>query len=617
LGISATGLAVMLITRIWWKPHAPAAQLPGHRVGLMPGDADVWWALTFLMGALLIAVLLVTALALCARGQRAERQREQRFAAGFMAPLTLGLACVSGGIFAGGVNLLLPSLLIAQEFRNTAPALSGSKPAGYPLVLPVPVYGFMAGLLFLAGIVAILIIVGGIWFWRQSWRKSRVDYLQQIYDEGRRHNWDIPAGETKSQRWSIAMAWTEAEIADHLGKIVTALSLAGIAGVVLFDVLAQQLHVYLVTSLAHIGQWAGLAVVGYLYARTRKAFTDSGTRRIIGVLWDIGTFWPRASQPFAPPCYMERSVPETVNRLRRALGDEMRTGPGKDAAAEPLRDPDPATDAYEAEYLKEVFLTNKSFCSDVVSRQKWILINGYSQGSPIAAAVIAQLPKTLRTKVLHVTVGSPLRRLYGRAFPAYFGQSCLRQLADLLGNQPAQDASPREPEVTSAASNVLVSARWRNIRRPSDYIGSYIFSDPMPRSAPERSSRLKVGRQSTAAVQAQSSAEKNDIDVLVLDPPRIIPAATPTPPPIHRHSDFWPDPQVAVITTQLLKAYGHLTSPTLPCQPDGSGDISGAPDPAADAALGAEFDLVNSDADDGVTSPAVVSSDESAPHSGP
>jgi len=45
-------------------------------------------------------------------------------------------------------------------------------------------------------------------------------------------------------------------------------------------------------------------------------------------------FWPRACQPFAPPCYMERSVPELVNRLDSLLTPRQ----GKGAAAQIARE---------------------------------------------------------------------------------------------------------------------------------------------------------------------------------------------------------------------------------------------------------------------------------------
>ncbi|MFE6549554.1 hypothetical protein ACFVHS_14330 [Streptomyces sp. NPDC057746] len=131
-----------------------------------------------------------------------------------------------------------------------------------------------------------------------------------------------------------------------------------------------------------LGSW--LIGIGFLLFVTwgRRAYKDASARRTIGILWDVGTFWPRAAHPFAPPCYAERAVPDLSWRM--ATWTEATGGR--------------------------------------------LVLSGHSQGSVLAAAAAWQLEPSVRRKVALLTYGSPLERLYGRWFPACFGPAALSSL---------------------------------------------------------------------------------------------------------------------------------------------------------------------------------------------
>jgi hypothetical protein len=86
-----------------------------------------------------------------------------------------------------------------------------------------------------------------------------------------------------------------------------------------------------------------------------------------------------------------------------------------------------------------------------------VLLTGYSQGSIISAAVLAQLPAEVRRSVALLTLACPARRLYGRAFPGFFGPDRLTELAELCADGPD---------------------RWQNVARRSDFIGSWVLQQP-------------------------------------------------------------------------------------------------------------------------------------------
>jgi hypothetical protein len=119
--------------------------------------------------------------------------------------------------------------------------------------------------------------------------------------------------------------------------------------------------------------WIAVMIPGTGVVLLRWGWQRPGARRWLGVLWDVGTFWPRAFHPFAPPCYAERAVPDLQRRIR--------------------------------------------WLQDSGAR---VVLVGHSQGSVLAAAALAQ-HRDVGDTVL-ITFGSPLRTLYGWGFPAWINR---------------------------------------------------------------------------------------------------------------------------------------------------------------------------------------------------
>ncbi len=117
-------------------------------------------------------------------------------------------------------------------------------------------------------------------------------------------------------------------------------------------------------------------------------------------------------------------------------------------------------------------------------------------------------------------------RGYGRAFPAYLGPPQLTELARLLAAKaPGEPAAPDQP-----------AGRWKNLRRRSDYIGSWIFAEPLPRLG--------------------DADLHHNIDQPCWDPVILVPDANPTPPRTHRHSQWWQDPRTNEVGDHLVRLLG-------------------------------------------------------------
>jgi hypothetical protein len=206
------------------------------------------------------------------------------------------------------------------------------------------------------------------------------------------------------------------------------------------------------------------------------AFRVKATRRSVGILWDLASFWPRTAHPLAPPCYAERTVPELMNRMR------FHTSAGRG-----------------------------------------VVLAGHSQGTVISAATIMQLgaaDQAVLDRTSLVTVGTVLRRLYGRYFPAYYGPATLRR----VGENVQRDGVPR----------------WWNLWRYTDYLGGPILAGPPPIVQPPWDPSHALPTSSAPC-----------IDLHLIDPQFDPPPGDPATPAAKRHSDFWKVPEFQMAVSRL------------------------------------------------------------------
>ncbi|MDQ0814865.1 hypothetical protein QFZ63_006579 [Streptomyces sp. B3I7] len=332
--------------------------------GRLPGDR-VFGTLT------LTQCLLVVVLALVAHTLYRTHRHPRTALRGLAGPAVAMLACALGGVMSGGVAQRVSDWL--DGTRRTLP--------GPPVLLTWQASAIPPLLLLLLVVVALLA--------RRTLRLRRAEAVQVERDHP-----GEPTDAARTRR--IAGARAMAPLTDLaprvIGVVAVATLLLGTASLVgaeLTDEVpgdaargtSSALQGAADTTQA-CGSW--LIGVGFLLFVTwgRRAYKDPAARRTIGILWDVGTFWPRAAHPFAPPCYAERAVPDLTWRMATWTGS---TG-GR------------------------------------------LVLSGHSQGSVLAAAAAWQLKPSVRRRVALLTYGSPLERLYGRWFPAHFGPASLSAL---------------------------------------------------------------------------------------------------------------------------------------------------------------------------------------------
>ncbi|MFC8198764.1 hypothetical protein ACFWBR_03510 [Streptomyces sp. NPDC060006] len=358
--LPAGSVALLVLTLLYAGWSRPGWR-SDHRLS---GDA--------VFGAIaLLECLLVIALGVVAHVLHRAHPDPRAAMRGLAGPAVAMLACALGGVMSGGV-----AQRVADWLDGTGGTIEGP-----PVLLTWQASVIPPLLLVLLGLA--------------GWLARRTVLLRRAETTAVEHAYrSEPKDFVRTRR--IAGTRAMASLTDRAPRIIGvtsvvtlllgALAVAGAMGTGETPARAAHGTYAVVRGAAETAQALGswLIGVGFILFVTwgRRAYKDQTARRTIGILWDVGTFWPRAAHPFAPPCYAERAVPDLTWRIAgwtRATGGRL-------------------------------------------------VLSGHSQGSVLAAAAAWQLKPSVRRRVALLTYGSPLERLYGRWFPAHFGPAALSSL---------------------------------------------------------------------------------------------------------------------------------------------------------------------------------------------
>lgn len=430
--LPGAALALLVLAAVYAAWSRPA----WVSVGALPGDV-AFSVVTLGQGALVV-VLAVVSLGLY---RRTPEPRTVMYGLG--GPAVAMLACALGGVMTGGVAQRVADWL---DGSGTPGMGRNSAIEGPPVLL-----SWQASVI---PVLLVLLAVPGLLLLVRTWLAARA--LEPEVDREYGQEWPDAARTRQIARIRATAALTDSA-PWILGPVSGAALLLGAAAVggawASGEVpgLAMEGSGPFVESVAEAAQSTGSWMVGlgFILFVTwgRRAYRDASARRTIGILWDVGTFWPRAAHPFAPPCYAERAVPDLASRMSGWTGQTR----GR------------------------------------------LVISGHSQGSVLAASAVWQLSAETRSRVALLTYGSPIERLYARWFPAYFGPAplhglhrsvhCWRNLwraTDPIGGRVRLDEGPGPEVDRGPLKDPLVYGRTPEHPLPEPVLGHSDYqADPV------------------------------------------------------------------------------------------------------------------------------------------
>ncbi|MBR8741860.1 hypothetical protein DSY14_08995 [Nocardiopsis sp. MG754419] len=434
LGLTTAVAAYTVLPRPGWVAE-----------GRLPGSGTLLNTLFAVQGAL-VMVLLAAALVLFV----VDRPHRHTAMRGLAGPSTAALGTLLGGAFSAAL------VYQGALWLSGCGSLNATGPDCLTLAPPTAYSWLQLAFAFQA--VIVLIVVAVLALWLRGAVRAQLPKVTALYSRSVRDR----------RTWDIAHARALGRMTEALPRILGALLLpvVPLVGLALYSIVTGELEAGpMDATLAVAGGVHGalqdaldaMVAVGSLLGGValvalawigRSAYRDRPTRQAVGAVWDVGTFWPRAAHPLAPPSYAERAVPQLAARVRRMAGEGTE-----------------------------------------------VVLSGHSQGSVLAAATVWQLPEEYADRVSLITHGSPLDRLYARYFPAYFGPVAFTDLNTRVASWrnlwrvtdaiagPVRRSAPDGEEVVVPTVDPLPDPRSYDAppgeaRRPEILGHSYYTSDP-------------------------------------------------------------------------------------------------------------------------------------------
>jgi hypothetical protein len=484
MGLRWVALVLLAASLFWVGFTADISEVPAGSTlpGLYPA---VDW-LAGVQAGLLLAIFIGTALATGLRSVKATRGGEhyRPTLLGFTGPFVALVGWLLGGGVSVGFGLwtgqILGTLTYSADDAESA-FTSRENVLGDPaaefgarvnavkqpakLVVPLPYMWTAAALVLLILATAVI----GLYLWIVIRRQRTKRMLEELRASTSSAEAEAPDDVVKR----IAKSRAVASLTDLAPRVIAVVALfgAGLLGaIILLYGRFPGWPVWRYTTTAFIAG-APVSLVITLVVLVFYAVRNRQVRRLVGILWDVATFWPRATHPLTPPSYGGHTVWDLKVRMDALVRERM----------------DPTTNGQKAE--------------------NQIILVAHSQGTIIAAATLLQCKLSHEMYPL-MTFGSPLRRLYARNFPAYFGRGMLEAL---------QDRVPWSP-------------RWVNLWAQSDPIGSWVL-DELPVYAPGGAATFAVADAlATVDCRILDVAQQNpDLEKYTVCPDGMICG----------HSDFW------------------------------------------------------------------------------